>query len=141
MRLDQITLPLDMHAFAERLRQLRELRGLTQVRLAELLGMTPRSYNRWERGGNTPHLDMLIRIADILQVSLDELVGRAEPNAAPLIHNHDLHQLVQQLDELPDEDQLALIRVMDGLVQRARIDRVVGKRSKAAPRKGTRNAA
>ncbi len=127
MRLDPITLPLDMHAFAERLRQLREQRGLTQVRLAELLGMAPRSYNRWERGGNTPHLDMLIRIADILQVNLDELVGRADPQTQPLIHNHDLHQLVRQLDELPDEDQRALIRVMDGLVQRARIDRVVGK--------------
>jgi len=141
MRLDQITLPLDMHAFAERLRELREQRGLTQVRLAELQGMAPRRYNRWERGGNTPHLEMLIRIADILQVSLDELVGRSEPHAEPAIRNHELHQLVQQLDQLPDEDQLALIRVMDGLVKRTQIDRMVNKRAKPTRARGRRAAA
>ncbi len=127
MRLDQITLPLDMHHFADRLRQLRIARGLTQTRLAELLQMTPRSYNRWERGGNTPHLEMLIRIADILQVSLDELVGRIEPQDEPMIRNHELHDLVRQLDELPDEDQLALIRVMDGLMKKTQINRMAGK--------------
>ena len=67
---------LDMSDFAERLKLLRESRQISQARLAELLEIDPRSYNRWERGGNIPHLDTIIKIADILQVTLDELVGR-----------------------------------------------------------------
>ncbi len=41
---------LDMSEFAERLRLMRESRQLTQVRLAELIEVDPRAYNRWERG-------------------------------------------------------------------------------------------
>ena len=117
---------IDMAAFSERLRLLRQARKMTQVRLAELLGISARGYNRWEKGGNVPHLDTLIKIADILQVSLDELVGRTESSAAPKIRNHDLHQLCQQVDNLPDEDQQALIRVMDGLVKKAQMSKVIG---------------
>ena len=39
---------------------------------------TPRVYNRWEKGGNVPHFDTIVKLADILQVSLDELAGRKE---------------------------------------------------------------
>jgi len=94
------------------------------------------------RTGEIAFSEMLIRIADILQVSLDELVGRVEPQDQPMIRNHDLHDLVRQLDELPDEDQLALIRVMDGLMKKTQINRIVDKRSKpAAGRSRTRVAA
>lgn len=117
---------LDMAEFAERLRLLRDARQLSQARLAELLGIDPRSYNRWERGGNVPHLDTLIRIADILQVTLDELVGRKEPSATLKIRNHELQTLCQQADYLPDEEQRALILVMNGLVKKAQMTQVMG---------------
>jgi hypothetical protein len=42
-----------MDGFAERLRLLRTERGLTQTRLAELLGMPARSYNRWEHANSS----------------------------------------------------------------------------------------
>jgi len=119
---------IDMEAFAERLRLLRTQRGLTQTRLAELLGMPARSYNRWERGGHMPHLEMAVKIADILQVSLDELVGRKEASSRVTIRNHELHQLVQQVDALPDEDQQALITVMDGLVKKTQFAQVLNPR-------------
>ena len=118
---------LDMSAFAERLRLLRKARGLTQARLAELLEINPRAYNRWERpGGNVPHLETLIKLADILQVTLDELVGRSESKADTKIRNPELHQLCQQADNLPDEDQKAVILVIDGLVKKTQISKMMG---------------
>lgn len=114
-----------MSAFAERLRNLREQRKLTQTRLAELLAVSPRVYNRWERGVATPHFDTVVKLADILQVSLDELAGRAEGVAEPLIRNHRLHVLCEQADRLPDEDQRALIVLMDSLIKRAKFERVL----------------
>ena len=93
---------LDMSAFAERLKLLRKARSISQARLADLLAIDPRAYSRWERGDNAPHLDTLIKIADILQVTLDELVGRSKPSEEIKIRNYELHQLCQQADNLPD---------------------------------------
>jgi transcriptional regulator with XRE-family HTH domain len=119
-----------MSEFAERLRLLRESRQLTQVRLAELVGVDPRAYNRWERGTIAPHLDTLVKIADVLQVSLDELVGRTPTSNDVRIRNHTLNSLWQQADILPDEEQQALILVIDSFVKKSQVEKVVGKRSK-----------
>ena len=124
---------LDMDGFTERLKQLRQARSLSQTRLAELLGVLPRTYNRWERGGHVPHAEMLVKIADALQVSVDELLGRRDAITEPKIRNPDLHQLVQEVDELPDEEQRALIVVMDGLVRSSRVAKAASRRRVARP--------
>jgi len=123
---------LDMAALPDRLRELRQQRQLTQVRVAELVGVGIRVYHRWENGGSTPHFDALLRLADVLNVSLDELTGREPLKEGEQIHNHDLHQLVRQVDQLSDDDQRALIAVMDGLVKRTQI----GKMARATEPKG-----
>lgn len=118
-----------MSEFAQRLRLLREARQLTQVRLAELIEVDPRAYNRWERGTIAPQLDTLIKIADVLQVSLDELVGRTPASSEARIRNHELNALWQQADMLPDEEQRALILVIDSFVKKALVEKAMGKRS------------
>ena len=116
-----------MSVFAERLRLLRQARNITQARLAELLEVSPRVYNRWEKGGNVPHFDTIVKIADILQVALDELAGRQKPSQELKIRNHQLRQLCQQCDTLPDTDQQALIVMMDSLVKKSDVTKVIGK--------------
>ena len=65
--------------FAERLKHLRSERGLTQAKLAELLGSKPRTMKNWEGGVNIPPVEILCKIADYFVVSLDYLVGRDKP--------------------------------------------------------------
>lgn len=115
----------DMAAFAERLKTLRESRKLTQTRLAELIGSNSRAYNRWERGNFIPQLDTLMKIADVLDVTLDELTGRVTTTHEPTVHNQKLYALLKEVDALPDADQQALIILMDSLVKRAKMDRVL----------------
>ena len=67
----------NMANFAQRLKDLRSARKLTQTRLAELLEVSPRVYNRWENGDVIPHFDTVVRIAELLDISLDELVKRS----------------------------------------------------------------
>ena len=131
----------DMSEFAQRLRLLRESRQLTQVRLAELIEVDARAYNRWERGTIAPQLDTLIRIADVLQVPLDELVGRKPVSGEVRIRNHSLNALWQQADTLPDQEQQALILVIDSFVKKAIVEKAVGMRAdltKRAPTTTTR---
>ena len=117
---------LNMADFAEHLRTLRSQRQLTQVRLAKLLGVSPRVYNRWENGNAVPHFDTIVQIAEVLQVSLDALAGRSATTDTQRLRNPELHQLYQQVDELPDEDQQALLLVIDRLVKSSRVSRAVG---------------
>jgi transcriptional regulator with XRE-family HTH domain len=62
-----------------RLKQLREAAGLSQVRLAELAGVTPRTLQNWEYGKGTFDFDSAAKLADALGVTLDELAGRGPP--------------------------------------------------------------
>lgn len=128
---------LDMAVFAERLRELRQQRDLTQTRIAELVGVGLRVYHRWERGGAAPHFETLLKLADVLGVSLDELAGRKGAPDEARIKNHELHQLVREVDQLPDQEQQALILVIDSMVKRAKINRMAS----SGPRKRATSSA
>ncbi len=119
---------IDMEGFAERLRKARTARGLTQARLAELLEISPRVYNRWERGTSVPKLDTVVKIAELLAVTVDELVGRRESSEdAPRIRNPKLHKLYSQMDQLSDEDQRAAAILLDSLVKRSQVGKLLAR--------------
>ena len=64
--------------FSERLKDLRKQAGLTQVGVAEKLGISQPAYASWERGVKKPTQDNLVKIAQTLNVSVDYLVGNSE---------------------------------------------------------------
>lgn len=116
----------NMTDFHQRLRRLRTARKITQTRVAQLLGVSPRVYTRWENGDAVPLFATVVKLADILDVSLDELAGRKETNTEAKIHNPELHRLYQKVDQLSDEDQKALLILLDSLVKRSRVSQVMG---------------
>lgn len=64
-----------------RVRDLRESRGWTREKLAARSGVSYPTLARLE-GGQTPSLHSLVLLADALNVSLDELVGRSHSPTA-----------------------------------------------------------
>ena len=64
--------------FSERLKNLRKKVGLTQVDVAGKLGISQQAYASWERGVKKPTQENLVKIAQILNVSVDYLVGNSE---------------------------------------------------------------
>lgn len=65
----------DAEQFADRLKQLREIRGITQDQLAEAIGVTRQSLSRYEYGERTPNATVLHDIAVYFDVTLDYLLG------------------------------------------------------------------
>ena len=59
-----------------RIRNLREDMDLTQTDMAKKLFISQRTYSYYESGGHDMHTEILIRIADIYQVSIDYLLER-----------------------------------------------------------------
>ena len=58
------------------LKPFRERKGVTQTELAKVLSLTPKAVNFYELGKREPTLANLVRMADYLGVSVDELLGR-----------------------------------------------------------------
>jgi len=59
-----------------RIRQWRQRRHLSQSELAERSGVTQSTLSNYENGKREPAVSILIHIAEVLDVSLDELAGR-----------------------------------------------------------------
>ena len=62
--------------FGQRLSRLRKKFGLKQEDIAEKLNISPQAVSKWENNISAPDISALPILADILNVSLDELLGR-----------------------------------------------------------------
>ncbi|MEL7624113.1 MAG: helix-turn-helix transcriptional regulator [Clostridiales bacterium] len=61
--------------FSENLKNLRKQKGLSQEELAERLHIVRQTVSKWEKGLSVPDADLLIRIAEIFEVSVSVLLG------------------------------------------------------------------
>jgi transcriptional regulator with XRE-family HTH domain len=61
--------------FGQRVKEMRERRGIGPGELADKLDISPRTLERWENEGHSTWLDVAARVADVLDVSLDYLAG------------------------------------------------------------------
>ena len=60
----------------ERLKLLREREGISQKALADRIGVSQQSVNKYENHNVEPDLETLIRMADFFGTSVDWLIGR-----------------------------------------------------------------
>ena len=67
-----------MKIFGERIRALRESLNFSQVKFAETFGIGQSSVVRYEKGEASPTLELLVKIADYYDVSLDYILGRTD---------------------------------------------------------------
>lgn len=70
-------------SLSEKILHLRTQKGLSQLELAEQLGVSRQSVSKWETGQSVPDLDKLIKLADLFGVSVDELVREGERPQPP----------------------------------------------------------
>jgi transcriptional regulator with XRE-family HTH domain len=71
-----------MH-LAARLRELRARRGFTQDHVAKRLGCHESAVSRWESGSRFPTGEDLVALADLFEVSTDDLLGRGKQFTNP----------------------------------------------------------
>lgn len=65
-------------ALATNLRQQRKKAGLTQIELAEKIGVSIATLRRWESGETAPTGTRIIELANVLKVSPDEIINEGE---------------------------------------------------------------
>lgn len=96
------------------IRELREEMHLTQSELAQKLSTSQRNVSNYETGTSEPDLAMIVQLADIFGVSLDELFGR-EGSMLETDKLEGLDRLlVKKMRELSDEQKAALLSFLKG---------------------------
>ena len=66
--------------FSENLNRIINEQGMTHYRLAQITGITHSAMSLYRNGKRKPHFDNLKKIANALNVSLDELTKEGEPS-------------------------------------------------------------
>ena len=82
------------------LKALRKQKGMTQGKLAEMVGATTRQIGAWERGENELTLDYASAIADVLDCSIDDIANR-DSYSNIYLNTLDEHELVVLFRMLP----------------------------------------
>jgi transcriptional regulator with XRE-family HTH domain len=88
----------DRSLFAERLRQIRESKKLTQAELAEAIGTHTNVIWQYENGKRSPTLDYGFKIAKVLDVDLDYLIDNQSQNSVS--HIDDAWVLTSKIRQL-----------------------------------------
>ena len=78
--------------FGQRIQRLRKAKGLTQEDVAKRITISPQAVSKWENDASSPDITMIGDLADILGVSVDELLGRetsSREDSTKGIHDED----------------------------------------------------
>ncbi len=79
--------------FAERLKALRTEKGLTQVELAEKLGVSKGTVGMWETGKRMPSFETLDDMTSIFDKRMDYILGYSDDGSSPILTDKEINQL------------------------------------------------
>jgi len=123
-RISRLKLPplrLGKEIMGERIARLRKERGYTQAELAEKTGIIQALISDYERNKLRLHAEMVIRFAQALEVSTDELLGN---NGTGKKDNSDklslrLLRRSKRIEALPSSQQKTLLKTIDTFLKGA----------------------
>lgn len=89
-----------------RITKTREVKGMNQAQLAEKAGITPAAISQIEKGHRVPSLPVLHRIASVLEVSLDYLMGKTDKSEIEdLLQSNNIQTFYRGFASLSGDDQ------------------------------------
>ena len=111
--IEPIASDVTVKEIAERIVRLRKQRGITQVQLADALGLRQSMVSRLEKGDYRLNGEAIITIAKLYKVSADEILGlKSYQQDQTNISRRWLKRLVK-IERLPKRDQDGLIQTVD----------------------------
>ena len=98
--------------FGERLVLVRKRKNLSQSQIGKLIGINGDAYGRYERNEVKPTIEMAVKIAKALEVSLDYLTGTSE-----LELDKNTLKRVEEITKLSEKDKDYIFVTLDALIR------------------------
>ena len=106
--------------FGNRVSELRKQKGISQTDLAAQLGIHKNVLGRYERNEVFPSIDTARKIADILDVSLDYLTGKAD-----VIMDKNTRERILEVSKFEEADQNHIFSVIDAFIAKRKIQSIL----------------
>ena len=103
--------------FGKRVAAARQQRGFTQRELADLIGTSRQMVDYLEHRATNVKSDMIVKLAEVLGVSADELLGVRSRRSRPGPKSK-LQRQIEQIEALPQSKQKAIVQVLEMALQK-----------------------
>jgi len=107
-------------SFGSRILQARKNKGLSQEDLASQLGTKGPAIGRYERDEMKPSIDVAAKIASILDVSLDWLVGHTDMEL-----DSKMLERIQEVTQMKDKDREHVFAMLDAFIKQTKLQNVL----------------
>lgn len=98
----------------DRIRQIRQDRRWSKVELGERVGVHQKQVFAYERGGNLPPTEVLIKMAAVFDVTLDDLAFEAKGQPASInIQDREFLRRFEALDHLTEPEEHLAKKILD----------------------------
>jgi transcriptional regulator with XRE-family HTH domain len=120
--MQRATRETNLDKFAERLKESRKSKGLSQGELAEKAGFHLQHISRYERGITLPSADALKKLSAALEVSTEYLID-SEQSSFSVIQKSDpeMTKRLLAIESLPAEDKETVKKLLDAFLIRQRV--------------------
>ncbi len=95
-------------AFGDNMMLLRKKKGISQADLGKMTGTSGDVIGRYERGDITPSIEVVSKIADALEVSVDYLIGKTK-----MVLDADTMRRMEDISSLPEDNKNFLLNMID----------------------------
>ena len=101
--------------FDKQLSELRKAKKFSQEELAKLAGVHTNVLGRYERGEAKPSIEIAVKLAEALEVSLDFLVGKSD-----LQIDKGIADKILTIQKLPEQDREHILFTLDAMLRDAK---------------------
>jgi transcriptional regulator with XRE-family HTH domain len=113
-------------SFGKNLAKFRKEKGLTQEDLVKLSGVAISQVRRYEANKSSPTLDVIVRIANALGVSIDEMVfNKATGVAAKKIMDHELLEQFETISTMSEDEKYVVKKMLEGVIVKHQVEKVM----------------
>ncbi|MHB2018557.1 MAG: helix-turn-helix domain-containing protein [Candidatus Xenobia bacterium] len=113
-------------SIGERIKRLRQEHDWTQAHLAEKLHVHQKQISAYERGVNVPSTDILVKLAELFDVTLDYLAFETQGRGGKInIQDRELLRRFEAVDRLPEASRALAKEVLDLLILKERFQELV----------------
>ncbi len=100
-----------------KIKELRLSKGVSQQKVADFLNVSQQAYANYESGKRKPEYDLLLRLADFFDVSVDYILGRTDTKKAPASKRDEREEeFVEMFKHLNPEQQDLVIAQLKGIL-------------------------
>jgi len=106
------------NTLGNRIIELRKAKNWSQTHLADQVGVSYAQIGRYETKGAQPPAEVVKKIADALDSTVDFLLnGNNEDKAKASLNDAEVIRYFKEVDNLPADDKSALLRVISGFIR------------------------